>query len=63
MTDCIREEILLAQKLHAIVRRDSRIGFEASNHYFYSLNNLREKVISCAFLLEKLDSTKEGGNA
>ena len=54
MADCIREEITLAQKLHEIVRRDSRIGFEASNHYYYSLNDLREKVISCEHILSEL---------
>ena len=54
MAECLREEIRIAKKLHAIVRRDSRIGFEASNHYFYTLGDLREKVISCAHLLQEL---------
>lgn len=54
MAECLREEIELALRLHEFARRDSRFGFEASNHYFYSLNDLREKVISCRFLLEKL---------
>ena len=55
MAECVREEMVLALKLHDIVRRDSRIGFEASNHYYYTLNDLREKVISCAGILEKLN--------
>lgn len=25
---------------------DSRIGFEASNHYYYSLNDLIEKMVN-----------------
>ena len=54
MADCAREEIELARKLHDIVRRDSRIGFEASNHYYYSLNDLREKVVSCVKILREL---------
>ena len=54
MAACAREEIELALKLHAIVRRDSRIGFEASNHYYYSLNDLREKVVSCVKILREL---------
>ncbi len=40
------EEIVLAQTLHSIVRQDSRIGFEATNHYAYTLNDLREKVVN-----------------
>ena len=55
MAECVREEMELTLKLHDIVRRDSRIGFEASNHYYYSLNDLREKVVSCARILEKLN--------
>jgi len=30
----LKEEIALTRRLHAIRMRDSRIGFEASNHYF-----------------------------
>ena len=59
MADCAREEISLALKLHDIVRRDSRIGFEASNHYYYSLNDLREKVISCADILREITEKSE----
>ena len=55
MAACAREESRLALKLHELARRDSRIGFEASNHYFYSLNDLREKVISCEALLRQLE--------
>ena len=55
MIRCAREEIELAEKLHAIVRRDSRIGFEASNHYYYTLNDLREKIVSCEQILSELD--------
>ncbi len=54
MKACAEDELRLAQRLHEIVRRDSRIGFEASNHYYYTLNDLREKVISCVQILEKL---------
>lgn len=41
------EEADLARRLAAIVRRDSRIGFEASNHYYYTEQTLREKVLNC----------------
>ena len=39
-----------ARKLHALAAADSRIGFEASNHYFYTLNELREKAVACEWL-------------
>lgn len=40
------EEIELAQRLHAVMLRDSRIGFEASNHYFYTASDLKEKILN-----------------
>ena len=41
------EELALAKTLRDIVRRDSRIGFEASNHYYYTDQSLLEKVLNC----------------
>lgn len=50
------ENILINEKqtaldLHAIQTRDSRIGYEASNHYFYVPLDLAEKVLNCEWLL------------
>lgn len=58
MKQCAQEEIATALRLHEIARCDSRIGFEASNHYFYSLNDLREKIICCESILDRLNSEK-----
>lgn len=49
----LQEEIELAKTLLGIVRVDSRVGFEASNHYYYTENSLKEKVINCERLLAK----------
>jgi len=49
----LKEEITLAQRLHAIQSRDSRIGFEASNHYFFVPQDLVEKVDNCRDLLTR----------
>ena len=49
-----REELVLAKELHDIVLKDSRIGFEASNHYYYTVNDLREKIINCEYVIEAL---------
>ena len=43
----------LARRLHAIQSRDSRIGFEASNQYYYVPVDLAEKVINCHDLLTR----------
>ena len=48
-------EITLAEELFKITRLDSRIGFEASNQYYYVPQDLMEKVIDCEFVRKKLD--------
>jgi hypothetical protein len=49
----IRAELDLARRLHAIQIRDSRIGFEASNQYYYVPLDLVEKVLNCHDLLTR----------
>jgi hypothetical protein len=49
----LRAEIELARRLHAVQSRDSRIGFEASNQYYYVPVDLAEKVINCQDLLTR----------
>jgi hypothetical protein len=49
----LQSELALARKLEAIQNRDSRIGFEATNHYYYVPMDLAEKVLNCRDLLER----------
>ena len=53
LEDTIQHEIKLARRLHEIQRRDSRIGFEASNQYYYVPIDLAEKVLNGHDLLER----------
>ncbi len=39
------EEKENAEELLALIRSDAKIGFEASNHYFYTERNLLEKIL------------------
>ncbi len=50
----VREEMGTVQTLIALRLQDSRIGFESSNHYFYTLQDLREKMINLAYCERKL---------
>ncbi len=45
------DEIRTAKSLYWLVCRDSRIGFEASNHYYYLPLDLVEKVVNCDYVL------------
>ena len=47
-------EITFARQLFVLTRRDSRIGFEASNQYYYVPQDLIEKVINCESLSRTL---------
>lgn len=45
----ITAEIENAKRLFTLTRQDPRIGFEASNHYYYLPLDLVEKVINCEY--------------
>ena len=49
----LNEEITLARRLCVLQSRDARIGFEASNQYYYVPIDLEEKVLNCADLRDR----------
>jgi len=53
LEELLRAEMRLARRLHVLQTRDSRIGFEASNQYYYVPVDLAEKVINCQDLLTR----------
>lgn len=54
MTQSLARECELAKRLYRLAKADSRIGFEASNHYYYMPLDLVEKVISCRWIANNL---------
>jgi len=48
------EEIRLCQEMFQLMRTDSRIGFEASNQYYYTVNDFMEKTLNCLDLIDRL---------
>jgi hypothetical protein len=51
MQSLLASEAAAAKQLFALTRADSRIGFEASNQYYYLPQDLMEKVIDCRWLM------------
>ncbi|MEX1041657.1 MAG: hypothetical protein WDZ51_13545 [Pirellulaceae bacterium] len=51
MQRMLRQEIETAKQLHLLAREDCRIGYEATNHYYYVPQDLVEKVVRCEFQL------------
>jgi hypothetical protein len=47
----VMDEILNAKHLFVLTQDDPRIGFEASNQYYYLPLDLVEKVINCEYIL------------
>jgi hypothetical protein len=54
MLECTSAERENAERLLHLMKRDARIGFEASNHYSYTEMNLIEKIIRMDAFSEKL---------
>jgi hypothetical protein len=54
MRRILESEIALAKRLYQIQSCDSRIGFEASNQYYYVPGDFMEKVLNCRQLLDAL---------
>ena len=44
------DEIQIAHRLFTLTRQDPRIGYEASNHYYYLPLDLVEKVVNCEYV-------------
>ncbi len=51
-------EARLAMRLHALQSRDSRIGFEASNQYYYTPHDLVEKVINTRWIASRISPAR-----
>jgi len=56
LLDCLNKERQITVELIKLIAKDARIGFEASNHYFYTERNLLEKIINTDKLIEELTS-------
>jgi len=56
LIELLIQEEQLAKELHSIAIRDSRVGFEATNQYYYMPQDLMEKVISCEMIKAQLSN-------
>ena len=50
-----RRELAAAKRFLPLLRADSRIGFEGSNHYFYVPQDVREKILGCRQIIDAQD--------
>ena len=53
MLAAARRELERAKAYWPIVRADSRIGYESSNHYFFTPRDVLEKILSCRAIIDR----------
>lgn len=53
MVRIAKAEIPLASKLWSLMEKYPEIGFEATNHYYYTKGMLMEKVVNCQYLIDR----------
>lgn len=56
MREIAHRELGRAREMLVLDRADSRIGFEGSCHYFYTPQDLREKVLNCLDIIRRLEA-------
>ena len=58
LLELITEEKEIALILYDLMHKNSLIGYEAANHYYYNRGMLLEKVISCEHIIYELTKLK-----
>ena len=56
MSRLARSECEIAKSLLPLVRSDCRIGYESSNHYFYTPQDVRAKILNCRTLIDEISA-------
>ncbi len=56
----VKDEDAALKLLVECRKADSRIGFEAANHYFYTVRDLQEKALNLQYLRDYFAQKKEG---
>jgi hypothetical protein len=52
--ELVRSEAKTALDLAKLAAKNPAFGFEAADHYYYTRQNLLEKIINCDYLADKL---------
>jgi len=58
MLRCVLDERSNAEELLRLMKSDAKIGYEASNHYFYTERNLVEKIIRMDIFEKRLKQSE-----
>lgn len=53
IVDVLSEERSMAKLMYNLMNRNSSIGFEAANHYYFNKGIMAEKAICCDYLIDR----------
>jgi hypothetical protein len=62
MREIAANELDIARRQFIIARRNSIIGYEASNHYYYTPLDLVEKILNCRTVMDDFETELAGMN-
>ena len=61
-TEIVREERRLAETMLTLAGEDPTVGYESSNHYFFTKNTLLEKLLNCDDLISRYQDRESERN-
>ncbi len=54
MLEMAKEELVCTEQMLSLMRMNAAIGFEAANQYYFSKGQLREKILNCHYVMDRL---------
>jgi len=53
MVSLAANELEITKKMLSLMNKNASIGYEASNHYYFSKGQIVEKILNCNYIIEK----------
>ena len=50
------DELNVSKNMLSLMNRNAAIGYEAANHYYFSKNQLAEKIVNCLYVIRRLQA-------
>ncbi len=49
-------ELDIAMKMLSLMNKNAAIGYEAANHYYFSKNQMAEKILNCLYVIDRFQN-------
>ena len=51
-----KDELDISMKMLSLMNQNAAIGYEAANHYYFSKNQLAEKILNCLYMIRRFQA-------